>query len=532
MRRAPVLTLNPTQMNVSCYGGSNGVASVGAGGGTSPYTYLWSNGNNYSPSITGLLPGNYSVTVTDKLGDQGTLNYTITQPAAPLSSTGSQSNPIGSNNNGSASATPSGGTPAYTYVWSPSGGTAAIANNLAAGMYTVSIYDANSCLLTHNFTLVTQSPTVQSVTVPASGTYGAGNVLTFTVNYNASITVNTSGGTPSIPLTIGSTTRQAAYTGGSGTSALAFSYTVQPGDLDADGVTLGSGIALNGGTAISGGANANLLLVGLGSTTGVLVSAPSPQTITFHDPGPQSFGTTPTLTATSDAPLTPTFTSSTQSVCDITAGGVLTFHTVGTCTIHADQAGNGSYLPATQVSHSFAVVMTSAAGTVPGMAGTATATLTGGGADCTLQPADSRFEAATDEPPGLRALRGQFRFTATQCTGGPVTITLQYPEPLPEGVRFRKPDGAGGWFDPQDAATSLGLTLSLDRKTVAYTITDNGLGDADSTPGTIADPLLPVVPLALGGGAAGIPALSTWALALLSALVGGLGWRRRMLLKQ
>jgi uncharacterized protein YhjY with autotransporter beta-barrel domain len=79
------------------------------------------------------------------------------------------------------------------------------------------------------------------------------------------------------------------------------------------------------------------------------------QTITFANPGAQNFGTTPTFTATSDSGLTPTFTSSTTGVCTITTGGALTFVTAGTCTINADQAGNGSYLPAPQVTRSFTV---------------------------------------------------------------------------------------------------------------------------------------------------------------------------------
>ncbi|NRQ41595.1 DUF4347 domain-containing protein [Rheinheimera sp. YQF-2] len=79
------------------------------------------------------------------------------------------------------------------------------------------------------------------------------------------------------------------------------------------------------------------------------------QTITFASPGAQNFGTSPTLTATTDSGLTPVFTSSTPAVCTITAAGALTFVTAGTCTINADQAGNGSYLPAPQVSRTFTV---------------------------------------------------------------------------------------------------------------------------------------------------------------------------------
>ncbi len=79
------------------------------------------------------------------------------------------------------------------------------------------------------------------------------------------------------------------------------------------------------------------------------------QTVTFNNPGPQNFGTTPTFSANSDSGLQPTFTSSTTGVCTITSGGAVTFVTAGTCTINADQPGNGSYLAATQVTRSFAV---------------------------------------------------------------------------------------------------------------------------------------------------------------------------------
>jgi hypothetical protein len=95
---------------------------------------------------------------------------------------------------------------------------------------------------------------------------------------------------------------------------------------------------------------------GLYSIVSNSITPAANQTITFIAPGAQNFGTTPTLTATTDATgLTPTFTSATPAVCTITSGGALTFVTAGTCTINADQAGNGSYLPAPQVSRTFTV---------------------------------------------------------------------------------------------------------------------------------------------------------------------------------
>ena len=214
------------------------------------------------------------------------------------------------------------------------------------------------------------------------------------------------------------------------------------------------------------------------------------------------------------------------AVCTITVAG-LTNGTSYTFTVKAENASG----PGADSAASVAVIprllqISTPAGSVPGMAGAASATLSGGGAACTLQ-AGGGFGPAGTKPPGFDAPNGQFSFTAEHCTTAPVTITLQYPAPLPQGVRFRKPDGAGGWFDPQDPATSLGLTLTNNRQTVTYQITDNGLGDANATPGTIADPLLAVVPLAGPGGTPqAIPTLGAWALALLSALLGALGWRQ------
>ncbi|MFT7901152.1 T9SS type A sorting domain-containing protein [Tenacibaculum ascidiaceicola] len=120
------------------------------------------------------------------------------------------------------------------------------------------------------------APTVTNVSVPANGTYSAGQNLDFTVNFNENVTVNTTGGTPQIAITIGATTRQATYLSGSGTTALVFRYTVQSGDLDTDGITVGT-LAANGGTLKDAASNdANLTLNSIGATTGVLVDTIAP----------------------------------------------------------------------------------------------------------------------------------------------------------------------------------------------------------------------------------------------------------------
>jgi hypothetical protein len=69
--------------------------------------------------------------------------------------------------------------------------------------------------------------------------------LNFTVTASEPLTVT---GTPRIAIDVGGTTRYASYVSGSGTTALTFSYAVQPGDFDADGITIASPVDLNGGS--------------------------------------------------------------------------------------------------------------------------------------------------------------------------------------------------------------------------------------------------------------------------------------------
>ena len=83
-------------------------------------------------------------------------------------------------------------------------------------------------------------------------TYEAGDVITVHVFYGTGIgtdlTIDTTGGTPRLPLTIGSATRYAAYSTDSRFHRLNFEYTVQAGDNDADGIGVPGPIDLNGGT--------------------------------------------------------------------------------------------------------------------------------------------------------------------------------------------------------------------------------------------------------------------------------------------
>jgi len=141
-----------TIANVSCNGGDNGNASANPSGGTTPYTYSWSNGSSSvatsNPTGAALSSGNYTVTVTDNNGCTATASVTITQPASALSITIASS--VNStkciNPNGSATANAaSGGTSPYIYSWAPNGGTNLITSDLSPGTYTITATDNNGC---------------------------------------------------------------------------------------------------------------------------------------------------------------------------------------------------------------------------------------------------------------------------------------------------------------------------------------------------------------------------------------------------
>ncbi|KYG85234.1 hypothetical protein AWW67_16110 [Roseivirga seohaensis] len=116
---------------------------------------------------------------------------------------------------------------------------------------------------------------VTSVSVPNDGTYAIGDEMSFTVNFALPVTIT---GAPSLPLTIGSSTRAASLKGSviAATTAT-FSYTVEEDDLDSDGLVLVSSIELRGGSIRDEfGTDAILALNNVASTAGVLVDGVAP----------------------------------------------------------------------------------------------------------------------------------------------------------------------------------------------------------------------------------------------------------------
>lgn len=120
------------------------------------------------------------------------------------------------------------------------------------------------------------APVVTMVSVPTDGNYGIGDNLDFTVTFTNPANIT---GAPSIPVTIGTTTVQAVLNGTFTNSLTAsFRYTVVEGDLDIDGIVVGTDIDLNGGTIIgtNSAIDAILTLNGVASTANVNVDGIRP----------------------------------------------------------------------------------------------------------------------------------------------------------------------------------------------------------------------------------------------------------------
>jgi hypothetical protein len=160
-----------TVNNVICNAGNTGMITTMVSGATAPYTYAW------SPSGTGamlmnLTAGNYTLMVTDGNACTTTYTYTVAEPM-PIMNTPSISNVVcNAGNTGMISLTTSGGTGAYTYLWSNTN-TGASITNLTVGNYTVSITDGVGCTASESFT-VTEPTAVMSMLSSTNATCVAG----------------------------------------------------------------------------------------------------------------------------------------------------------------------------------------------------------------------------------------------------------------------------------------------------------------------------------------------------------------------
>lgn len=203
------------QTNVSCFGGNNGSVTVSGSGGTTPYTYSIDAGPfGGTPTFNTLTAGPHTVTIRDANNCTVTVPVTITQPTALVLSTSSV-NAICTASNGSATVTANGGTPIYTYLWTPSAQTGATANNIPAGNYSVFVTDANGCTQTALVSVGANTGGTATISSVQNVSCAGGNDGSMTVSMGA-------GSTPPFTYAWNPTSQ----TGVTATNLTAASYTV------------------------------------------------------------------------------------------------------------------------------------------------------------------------------------------------------------------------------------------------------------------------------------------------------------------
>jgi hypothetical protein len=193
----PLLKIDYTQTNVSCYDGNNGTIAITVTGGTGNHTISWSNGKD-TDAINTLRAGVYTVTVTDDNQCQTIENITITEPGLLYVSKVTKNPPSALGlQNGSIQIEVTGGTPNYNYLWyngskeliysdlnQPSNTSI---NNIFAGQYFITVTDAKGCAVIEK-DLDKIDPLVLSINQI--------NIVKCNGNATASIKGAASGGTP------------------------------------------------------------------------------------------------------------------------------------------------------------------------------------------------------------------------------------------------------------------------------------------------------------------------------------------------
>jgi hypothetical protein len=152
-------------VDAPCPNSCGGAATVLPDGGIAPYSFVWSPDpltGQGSSAVTGLCVGTYVVTITDAVGCDTAVSFNIEKPPPFEPDLVVQPEDCNGACTGAAAVFPAGGTPGYTYAWSPEPATGQGPNavsGLCAGItYEVTIGDVNLCDTTVSFVVPPYQP--------------------------------------------------------------------------------------------------------------------------------------------------------------------------------------------------------------------------------------------------------------------------------------------------------------------------------------------------------------------------------------
>ena len=317
-------------------------------------------------------------------------------------------------------------------------------------------------------------PTVTGAALSAGAAgAGVGEPIEVTVRFSEPVTVDTSGGTPSIGIVAGGAARRAPYARGSGTAALVFAYTVTAADGAVGGARVAeNALALNGGTIKSGaGVDADLAYDLAPAVTAVSVVAPG-------DDGRWDAGDAAEVAVRFSEAVTVATEGGTPSI-GIEVGGQ------ARRALYARGSGTASLV--------FAYTVAAADGAIDGVAVPADGLALGGGTirdgsgnDAVLAHAAAARAAVPAEAaaradgPALRVADARVREAANAAIG--FTVTLAPAASAPVTVDYASADGTAKAGEDYTAASgTLVFAPGETEKTVAVAVLDDAHDEGEET---------------------------------------------------
>ncbi|MFN8323250.1 MAG: PKD domain-containing protein [Chitinophagales bacterium] len=166
-------TVTSSVQDVLCFGGNDGSIQLTPVIGATPFSYNWSNGTA-SATAGSLTQGNYQVTFTDANTCTASGTFTINEPSQLQIDTASTPVTCFGYNDASITIIASNGTPAYSYIWN-NGGNTAIASQLNAGAYSVTVTDSKGCSASISMSII--NPPAYTILLDTIATINLGQTV-------------------------------------------------------------------------------------------------------------------------------------------------------------------------------------------------------------------------------------------------------------------------------------------------------------------------------------------------------------------
>ena len=459
----PYVYITPVSPEL-CAGGTT-VLTANPSGGTSPYTYAWTGpgivGSSSGISVTVDATGSYDVTVTDANGC--TDNDTVFVSQAPsLSLTTTPSAPeVCTGGTEDITVIVTGGTTPYTYSWTgpgiQSGGSSPTVTVDAAGVYTITVTDANGCTGSQNVTVATSAGLNVTIT-PGSPNICSGG--------SATLTANPTGGS-------GGYTYLWSGPGVNGQTTPSVTAT-QAGVYDVT-VTDSEGCTGSGSASVTVASNLNitfnpnppeLCTGGVVDITGTPSGGTAPYTYSWSGPGIQSGGSSQTVTVDATGSYTLTVTDANSCSGSDTVVVIAAPALVVAVTPNSPQicAGGTTVLTANPTT---GVPNYTYSWSGPGIVGSTTTQ------SVTVDAAGTYTVTVTDS----EGCTGTDTATVTVNSSLNISITPASPEVCPSGTTVLTATPAGGqapftygWSGPGIVGATNGPSVTVDA-TGSYTVT-------------------------------------------------------------